>query len=689
MDSMDKVGALRGVGPAKAAKLEKLGIVTLEDLLNHFPRDYQDRRNVLSLRDLPESGTVLTRGIVTEIRKGRAGYGRKPVLRVLVGDPESQNRTALMEAVFFHANYLERAFRIGGEYFFFGTLRPGRFQRQIVFPEFFPVDSREALEWAGKILPVYPGTAGLSQRELRKWTLGLLRAGAVPREYLPDALVETQHLCPLGYAYENIHFPVDRESLKAARFRLVFDELFLLQLGLGLLAARRRGRGAGVRLASDPAPLRARFPFRLTGAQERVLGEILQDLASGSRMNRLVQGDVGSGKTALAALALYQAAFSGMQGVLMAPTELLAAQHFRTLQDAFEGLARSDGTPITVGLLTGTTTAAARRRLLEDLAEGRIDVLTGTHALFQEDVRYENLALVVTDEQHRFGVFQRLSMAEKGENPHLLVMTATPIPRTLALAFFGDMSVSVLDEKPPGRQEILTRAVDGPRRDEVYETVGRELAAGRQAFVVAPLIEESETLDLRSAQDLAEELQARFPETAVGCLHGGLSQKAKDKRMADFAEGRTGLLVSTVVVEVGIDIPNATVMVIENAERFGLAQLHQLRGRVGRGAHRSYCFLVTGGGGETARERAKIMETSNDGFYIAEQDLLLRGPGEFFGARQHGLPPLKLADFGRHKAILEAAGREAARILGEDPSLAGHPALAEKAEELLRKGADL
>ena len=657
MELRERVTALRGVGAKKAAALGKLGIHTVSDFLTFFPRDYQDQRFICPISQLEEEQAALVRGTVELIVRDPYRRGKKRILRILISDDSGK-----LEVVFFNASYLAHTFQPGKRYDFFGKPSVNLGKTQLVHPDFSTSEQGLPQE----ILPIYPLTSGISQKEMRTWQRAALSAASHLQEYLPEDIILRHRLCSLDYAIRNVHFPMDKQPLLQGKYRLVFDELLALQTGL--LAARRRatdGKDGPVFSKSAHVGQYIRsLSYQLTDAQKRVTAEILSDLESTNTMNRLVQGDVGSGKTVVAEIALYKAVKSGFQGVLMAPTELLAKQHFASLSSGF----KPHG--IKVGLLTGSMTAKARRETLEQLAEGKIEILVGTHAIIQPDVKFQNLGLVITDEQHRFGVKQRTALSGKGKSPHVLVMTATPIPRTLAVILYGDLDISVIDQLPPGRQTIVTRAIEQTQRESCYRFVEKELKKGRQAYVVAPLIDESEVLDATSAQELYRELKTRFKGFQTALLHGAMKQQEKDDIMTRFYENKLQVLVSTVVIEVGINVPNATVMVVENAERFGLAQLHQLRGRVGRGAHQSYCVLISRQASKVARERAKIMVESRDGFYIAEQDLKLRGPGELFGTRQHGVPDLNIADLARHIKILNDVKKEADKITQEDPFLA-------------------
>ena len=661
MNLHDDISTLKGVGPKKAAAFGNLNIHTLEDLAATAPRDYEDRRNVIPVEALREGETALFRAGIDRIFPGRFRGNRGQVLSLLVSDD-----TGSVEVVFFNASYLKRAFAYKEEYVFYGKpSRNGRTGRlQMIHPDFSAADAFEK-----GIIPVYPLTKGITQKEMRRVQTAIRPLYEEMDDFLREDTIDRNHLCGLGYALKNLHFPEDRDRLREARYRLIFDEFLVLETGI-LAAKRRTGSGGGIAFA--PADSEREYigslPYELTGAQKRCIREIKEDLESPRAMNRLVQGDVGSGKTVVAEIAMYKAVTSGYQAVMMAPTEILARQHFEGIRPGFE----KHG--IRTGFLSGSMNASEKRGILEGLRTQQIDVLIGTHAVIQEGVEFADLGLVITDEQHRFGVNQRVLLKNKGENINVMVMTATPIPRTLAVVLYGELDVSVIDELPPGRQEIITRCAvpDGGSsaeklRRKCYDFVEKQIRAGRQAYVVAPLIDESEAVDARSAIEIYEELSKRFENCAL--LHGAMEQEAKERIMESFSRGAIGVLIATVVIEVGINVPNATVMVVENAERFGLAQLHQLRGRVGRGSYQSYCFLMMGNVSELAERRGRIMERSSDGFYIAEEDLKLRGPGEIFGTRQHGLPDMKIADLSRHMAVLSRARDEASRILEEDPGL--------------------
>lgn len=653
----EHITSLQGVGPKKAKALEKLKIRTIGDFLSYYPREYQDRSHCKPIKDLVDGEIALIRGNITLMVRGGYGYGRKRNLKLLISD-----ESGCIEVVFFHAAYLEKTLDKECQYEFYGRVSSRAGRLQMVHPDF----NRWQQELPGEILPVYPLTQGISQNDLRKWQRQALAYSKEIVDFLPEDIISRNRLCSLQYAIENIHFPKEHRKAKEAGFRLVFDELFLLQLGLLSIKSRIKENNKGI--AFSPEQTTETFldalPFQLTSAQRRVLAEVERDMEAPKVMNRLIQGDVGSGKTVVAAAAAYKAIKCGFQAAMMAPTELLARQHFDSLKGMFDGFG------IRVGLLTGSMKAQHRKEIIRELADGSIDFLIGTHALIQPGVEYANVGLVITDEQHRFGVNQRSLLSRKGQNPDVLVMTATPIPRTLAVILYGDLDHSAIDEMPAGRKPILTKVLSEKGRDNAYEFIQRQVKEGRQAYIVAPLIEDSEhIIDVKSATQIYEETRERFPELQVRLLHGGMKQSEKDQVMEEFYTGKADILVSTVVIEVGINVPNATVMLIENAERFGLAALHQLRGRVGRGAHQSYCLLICDSKSEIAKERAAVMEQTNDGFLIAEKDLELRGPGEFFGVRQHGIPELRIADLSKHLRILETVRKEAADLLERDPLL--------------------
>ena len=693
---------VRGIGPRLATRLAQLGLLVVRDLVHYYPRDYVDYANLRRISTL-EPGQTAT--IVATVRRSHAFVSpRNPNLGILelqVQDPTGRLRISRFYAGrrFSSSGWLasqQRQFPAGA------TVAVSGLVKESAYGPAFQDPLMEVLEHAhaplqsqsiGRLLPVYGLTEGLTAERLRQAVAAVLPVVDGCPEPLPAQLRQQEQLLERAQALQAIHQPRDQASLAAARNRLVFDEFLLLQLGL---AQRRRQLKAAQALpltAADPinpganpavVDLVSRFldllPFSLTGAQQRVLAEIRADLGRHEPMARLVQGDVGSGKTVVALAALLTAIEAGCQGALMAPTEVLAQQHAAKIIGWLNQL------HVRSALLTGSTPMRQRRRLLEDLANGQLQLLVGTHALLEDPVDFARLGLVVVDEQHRFGVNQRNRLLAKGLQPHLLTMTATPIPRTLALSLHGDLDVSQIDELPPNRQPIETRVLRGSARQQAYDLIRDQVVRGQRAYVVLPLVEESDKLDLRSAVEVHAQLSTEvFDDLSVGLLHGRLSSEAKQEAIAAFAEGRTQVLVSTTVVEVGVDVPAATVMVIEHADRFGLAQLHQLRGRVGRGAAQSHCLLINDSSNPQAAQRLNLLERSSDGFEIAEMDLRLRGPGQVLGTRQSGLPDLALASLSTDGAVLERARSVAQQITASDPDLQSHPLLARMLQDQRRR----
>ncbi|MDR0405403.1 MAG: ATP-dependent DNA helicase RecG [Clostridiales bacterium] len=656
-----EIGSIKGVGKQREKLFWRLGIRTAGDMLCYYPRGYEDRSRIKKIAELEEGESVCVRATACTVLKTSRPRKGLSYQKVTVTDG-----SGVLFLTWFNHDWMVRDFDLSAEYTYYGraAVKNGRVEMSN------PVIVRE-----NKIEPIYPLTGGLTQNVFRSVMARCAAyAGEVP-ESLPGWLRERYTLCGAEYALRNIHFPGDFEKFQFARTRLAFEELLLLRLGLKLLKQRRvRLNGVPLRRAEGVAEFLKLLPYPLTNAQKRVAREIADDLAGGAQsdgqsvkvMNRLVQGDVGSGKTVVAAIAMLIAADSGAQAAMMVPTGILAEQHYRALSGLFAALG------VSVVLLTGSQTAKQKRDAREKLANGQARVAIGTHALIQDGVAFQNLCLVVTDEQHRFGVKQRAALAGKGDAPHLLVMTATPIPRTLSMILYGDLDVSVIDELPPGRQRIDTFSVDEGMRERVNQFMLKQIDGGRQVYIVCPLVEESEAAELKSASEYAERLRGTvFRGRTVGLVHGKMKAAEKDDVMRRFAAGETDALVSTTVIEVGVNVPNATLMVVENAERFGLSQLHQLRGRVGRGAHRSYCVLFCQGGNAVTEQRMRIMRETNDGFKIAETDLRLRGPGEFFGTRQHGLPELKIANLYLDTELIAKSGEAADQILRTDPALRG------------------
>ena len=729
--------ALPGVGPARARSLEKLGLRTVGDLLGYYPRDYEDRTKRYAIAQAPADTPVCVSAMVAETpRLSRIRKGLE-LTRVKVVDG-----SAAMTLTFFNQSYVRDALVPGQEYIFYGRVEGDRGGRQMTNPVF---EREDRARFTGRILPVYPLTAGVSNNLLAGLAQRAVEECACQvAETLPADLLEAHDLAPAEFSCRSIHFPQDFDALARAKRRLVFEELFTLSAGLALLRQRRSGGEGPAFPACDPADFYALLPFAPTEAQRRTISECAADLASGRPMNRLVQGDVGSGKTAVAAACAWMAFRSGWQAAMMAPTEILAEQHCRSLS----ALLAPAG--MRVGLLTGSMRAGEKKRVYAALEAGEIDFVVGTHALLSGPVAFRRLGLVVADEQHRFGVEQRAALAakantpdcppeagrrlcgegrgdsvppaangmdgvptaacrcgeveqraalaakgEKKIRPHVLVMSATPIPRTLALIIYGDLDVSVIDQLPPGRLPVKTVLVGESKRQRMYGFVREQIRQGRQAYIVCPAIEtdpESAAADLKRVVEYAEGLQKQvFPDLRVGLVHGRMKAKDKEAAMAAFARGETHILVSTTVVEVGVDVANATLMIVENADRYGLSQLHQLRGRVGRGEHQSWCVLVSDNRSPETRARLKVLVDTADGFRIAEEDLKLRGPGDFFGRRQHGLPTLRMADLNTDTRVLKEARDAAAALLSADPDLSRpeHRPLLEKVRRLFEENPDM
>ena len=677
-DLSTDVRYIKGIGEQRAKALNKLGICTLRDLIAWFPRKYDDRRQAKRIADLVPGETacvaamIATPPTVSHIRKGM------DLVKVRAVD-----ETGVLDVTFFNQTWLKNQLVQGETYIFYGKAEGNLLRRTMASPI---VEQEGRGEFTGRIVPIYPLTAGVSQLILsRSIRQGLDACAAILPDVLPDEVRQAHQLCRIGYAYENIHFPEDEKALDLARRRLAFEELFLFTIGLKRLRNRRETVHVPPCGAVDMEAFYSALPFTLTDAQRRCVEEALRDMRSGQPMNRLCQGDVGSGKTMVAAACVYFCVKNGRQAALMAPTEILAQQHYNGLAPLLETLG------IRCALLTGSTKAATKRSICAQLASGEIDFAIGTHALITEGVEYADLGLVVTDEQHRFGVAQRAALAAKGQHPHTLVMSATPIPRTLALILYGDLDVSIIDQLPPGRQPIETYSVPGSYHPRVYTFIRKLVNEGRQAYVVCPMVEENDELpdERKAVTEYAKKLQTEvFPDLKVAFVHGKMKPKEKDAVMTAFAAHETDILVSTTVIEVGVDVPNAAIMVIENAERFGLSQLHQLRGRVGRGKHQSYCILISDNKNEETKQRLKVMTKTADGFKIAEEDLRLRGPGDFFGERQHGLPGLRIADIGCDTKLLQEAQQAAEALLEKDPDLTGYPATAERVSQLFTQRAD-
>ena len=665
---------IKGIGETRAKALHKLGIATLGDLLSYFPRRWEDRTLTRPIRELPVGEYACVRAMLAGDPTASRIAGGRTLVKVRAVDD-----SGALDVAFFNQEYRRTSLHKGETYIFYGKVEGDLLRRRMTNPLLEP-EGRQLL--TGRIMPVYPLTAGVTQTMLAKaMRQGLDACEGLLPDVLPDDVRQAHHLCYTGYAYENIHFPSSPEALDIARRRLVFEELFLLSCGLQLLRSRRGTERGPACENVALTPFYDALPFALTNAQRRAIEQAVTDMTSGRSMNRLCQGDVGSGKTMVAAACVWFAAQSGWQSALMAPTEILARQHYENLAPLFARFG------LRCALLTGSTRAKERREILAGLADGSIDLCIGTHALLTEDVQYARLGLVITDEQHRFGVDQRAALSKKAASPHILVLSATPIPRTLALIIYGDLDVSVIDELPPGRQRVDTFAVNESYRQRLNGFIRRQVAQGHQVFIVCPLIAEDDQLpdERKAVAAYADKLRREvFPDLRIAVLHGRMKAREKEAVMAAFAAGESDILVSTTVVEVGVDVPNASLMVVENAERFGLSQLHQLRGRVGRGSAKSWCILLSDSENEDTRRRLRVLTETNDGFKISEEDLKLRGPGDFFGQRQHGLPTLKAADLSCDMRLLDEAQTAACALLAQDPTLAdpAHGALRRRIDRL-------
>lgn len=651
----DSISVLKGVGPKKVEIFHDIGIKTIEDLALYFPKSYEDRRTVTPISELKAGSDFLIQARLVNKRMGANRFNKKTPLVLNVSDD-----SGMLEVVFFNGYFLNKLFDIGKEYVFYGRVTENLDRLQIVHPEFTIAGSNDDVR---EIIPVYSLRQGLSQKEMRRMQRDIKVVYSSIKEWIPEDIVEKNKLASLDFAISNMHFPSNAKKVLQSRYRLVFDELFTLETGLMYMKSDDSDvTGISIDVSKGDEFI-SKLPFELTSGQRESWNEIKDDLQKPKKMNRLLQGDVGSGKTIIAEAAMLSAAASGFQSVIMAPTELLARQHFDTF---VKDLSDHEISPV---ILISSMKASDKRMTMESISSGKAKVIIATHAVLEENIVFKNLGLVITDEQHRFGVNQRRKLSGKGEGVNILVMTATPIPRTIAAILYGDLDISQIRTMPKGRKGIHTYKCSQGERNRVLNFVEKEMKAGRQAYVVAPLIDDSESIDAKSANAIFDELQDRFDDFNIKLVHGAMKSADKDKIMQDFASGKVNLLVSTTVIEVGINVPNASVMVIENAERFGLAQLHQLRGRVGRGSDDAYCFLMCYTDSELANARMDIMTGSMSGFDIAEEDLKLRGPGEIFGTRQHGLPQLKISDLLRHRDVLEAAMNSARELIERDSKL--------------------
>ena len=639
----DPITILKGIGPARAKQFENLNIFTLEDLICHFPRGYEDRTQLVTIDklqvDVPACFKACVMGTprTSHIRKGL------DLTKVQVAD-----HTARLNLTFFNNRYVSENLHYGKEYIFYGAVSGDFIGYNMTNPVFESLDSQPIA--TRRVLPIYPLTAGLNNAAVLKAVRQAMSICDTPAEILPPEIRERYGILPAEIAYRAIHEPRDMAEAEAAKKRLIFEEFFVFSAGLSLMRAARADKKCPVYGNLNLTPFYGALPFRLTGAQQRCIEDIRADLGRGAPMNRLVQGDVGSGKTMVAAAAAYMAVTNGCQAAMMAPTEILAEQHHASLSRLLEPLG------IRVGLLTGSLTPKNKTLVREKIAAGELDFIVGTHALVTDKTTFADLGLVITDEQHRFGVGQRSKLSAKGEDPHLLVMSATPIPRTLVLLMYGDLDVSILDELPPGRQSVDTFLVGESYRARINAFIRKHAANGNQVYVVCPAVEETEGMSLKSATQWAETLQtAVFPDLRIALLHGQMKGAEKERVMAEFAKGNADVLVATTVIEVGVDVPNATLMIVEDADRFGLSQLHQLRGRVGRGQDKSYCILTSHNQNSETLGRLKAFCKTTDGFRIAQEDLKMRGPGDFFGSRQSGLPTFRVASLGSDLETLTLA----------------------------------
>lgn len=649
---------IKGVGEKRAKLFNSLGIFCVDSLIHFYPRKYEDWSASKSLEAVESGETISIKAtLITPVKEAMIRRGLT-LFKCKFSDGEN-----VISVTIFNNKYLAKSLRIYEDYYLYGKIEKSLLNFSMNSPKIEKAENILAIQ------PVYPAKEKLTSRSISKIMKTALDELGEIEETLDDEIMQKYSLISLDKAIRNIHFPNSADDYLPARKRLIFEELLTLQLGLLKLKSNKKSETALVIKDDYSSEFEKLLPFNLTNAQKRTIAECLQDMKSKYPCNRLVQGDVGSGKTAVAASLIYSVIKNGYQATMMAPTEILATQHYESLSKILAPAG------INIRLLTGSTPAKEKKEIKKALFDGDIDLIIGTHALIQNDVVFKNLALVITDEQHRFGVKQRAQLAEKGEDVHTIVMSATPIPRTLGLILYGDLDISILDELPPGRQEIRTDVVDSRYHKRLYKFIKDAIARGEQCYMVCPAVEENET-NIKSAEELADELaNGEFKGYNLGILHGKMKPKDKEAIMKSFASGKVSLLVATTVVEVGVDVPNATIMVIENAERFGLSTLHQLRGRVGRGNKKSYCVLVSDAKGETARERLMTMKKYSDGFKIADTDLKLRGPGDFFGSRQHGLPELKIADMVEDMDTLQNAQECAKSILKNDFSLSNHPAL--------------
>ena len=649
---------VKGIGPKKAYKLNKLGIFTLKDLLFYFPRQFEDRNNLKKIAQLQNDEKATIKAVIVSVNTTNPKKG------MTLTKIDIKDETGYAKLAFFNQPHIKNLYKCGDTVLVFGKVKKEFKTIELSSCEIEHLTN--APKSTCKVMPIYPLTYGVTNKEIISIIKSVLNNEELRiKEYLPQRIIEKYKLCSIDYAIRNIHNPTSKEALKIALYRIVFEEFLILQLGL-FMFKNGTTEVEGIKFNRDENldNILKALPFKLTNAQNRALNEIIEDMQSNKVMNRLVQGDVGSGKTVVALLALANCVLNGYQGALMAPTEILAEQHYISLSETLKPFGME------IELLVGSLTKKQKEKVLERVKNKEIDILIGTHALIEDKVEFNNLGIVITDEQHRFGVRQRSKLSEKGINPDILVMTATPIPRTLALILYGDLDISIIDELPPNRKQIETYAVRKEMTERVNVFIKKQLDQGRQAYIVCPLVEENEEMDLKSVIELEEKYKNEVVSNyTVAYLHGKMKAKEKDEIMEQFKNGKIQILIATTVIEVGVNVPNASIMVVENAERFGLAQLHQLRGRVGRGEYQSYCILKFNGNGEIVRQRMKVMCDTNDGFVISEKDLELRGAGDFFGTEQHGIPEFKIANLFEDMGVLKKVQGIAIKIMADDPLL--------------------
>ncbi len=664
MSIYDPVQNIKGIGPKKAKSLNQMGIFSIRDLLYYFPRTYEDRRKIKSISSIVEGEKAYIRAVIKKIENKKVKHGLR-MGRVLIDDGKES-----IYAVFFNKNYMLKKFSKGQEVLIYGKLRKKGRDTQIDGSEMYSASRVGESEKIGSLIPVYSLSGNLSNNDIGAFVKRAfeMESSDIGKDHIPESILREERLCTLATALENIHFPKEQKSFKQAMYRMVFEEFFIMQCSLRFNERETVIKNSfAVKKSEELNGLIDSLPFKLTKSQEKAIDEIIGDMNSNSTMHRLLQGDVGCGKTIIAAVIMANCAFNGYQSLIMVPTEVVAQQHYNSINLALEKFS------IKTEILTGSTKKSQKENIYSEMKAGNIDILVGTHALIQDGLECDNVALVITDEQHRFGVGQRELLSKKGKKPHALYMSATPIPRTLAITMYADMDITTVDELPSGRKEIITSIVTSEKRKKLYDSLKRQVKSGVQAYVVCPLVDESDSLSLNSAVKTYYELKKLWKDSVnVGLLHGRLSTDEKEEVIRDFKSAKIDVLVCTTVVEVGVDAPNASIIIIENAERFGLSQLHQLRGRVGRGNIQSYCVLVCENSSSEGIKRLNVIKHSSSGFEIAKKDLEIRGPGEFMGRRQHGMLNFRIADILRHSDILEKAKKQVDKLIETDMELENH-----------------